>query len=57
MNRWYYEEDGVKKYVNESDVFTNNEGVVFTFVGTIEVALKCECTNDEGLLYLANVSE
>lgn len=57
MDRWYYEEDGVKKYVNESDVFTNDEGVVFTLVGTVEVALKCECTNDEGLVYLANVSE
>ena len=43
--------------LNESDVFTNDEGVVFTLVGTVEVALKCECTNDEGLVYLANVSE
>ena len=57
LERWYYQETKGKVYVEKSKIFYEENGTPFVLVGTNHQEVQFEYRNEEGLIFIGDVSE
>lgn len=57
LERWYYQETKGKVYVEKSKIFYEENGTPFVLVGNNHQEVQFEYRNEEGLIFIGDVSE